>query len=51
MNVQCGEYERSINLPGPVQADRMEAKYETDVLTTAVPKADNESRSKSIKVY
>lgn len=38
---RSGSFERSIMLPGPVDAAKMEAAYDKGVLTVSVPKAHN----------
>lgn len=36
---RTGQFQRVVTLPGPVQSDKMEAKYADGVLTITVPKA------------
>lgn len=40
---RTGQFERVLTLPGPVHAEKMEAKYADGVLTVTVPKADTRS--------
>ena len=44
-----GKFERSVQLPMPVQADRVKATYRDGVLEVKLPKAE-EVRSKEIKI-
>jgi HSP20 family protein len=44
-----GAFQRSVELPGPLVADKAEAKYQDGVLTLTVPKAE-EAKPKSIKI-
>ena len=44
-----GKFERSVQLPIPVQADRVKATYRDGVLEVKLPKAE-EVRSKEIKI-
>jgi HSP20 family protein len=44
-----GKFERSVNLPFPVQADRVSAVYRDGTLTIRLPKAD-EVKPKEIKI-
>lgn len=37
---RSGQFERALSLPGPVETDKMQAKYEKGVLTVTVPKAE-----------
>ena len=36
---RSGRFQRTVTLPGPVQADKVDARYENGVLTITVPKA------------
>ena len=36
---RSGQFQRTVSLPGPVQADKVDARYENGVLTITVPKA------------
>ncbi len=47
--VGYGEYARSINLPGLVDADKVEATFDLGVLTLHIPKAEA-AKPKQIKV-
>jgi len=47
---KCGQFSRSFMLPGPVDVDGMEAKYENGVLIITVPKAEEKSKSRQIEV-
>jgi HSP20 family protein len=44
-----GKFERTLQLPIPVQADKVRAQYRDGVLTVKLPKAD-EVKSKEIKI-
>lgn len=44
-----GKFRRTVTLPGKVETDKAEAKFENGVLTLSVPKAE-EAKSKSIEV-
>lgn len=44
-----GKFYRSVQLPCPVQADRVDARYEDGVLTITLPKAE-EARRKQISI-
>jgi HSP20 family protein len=44
-----GKFERSVELPIPVQADKVKASYREGVLTVKLPKAD-EVKPRSIKI-
>jgi len=48
---RSGMFHRSITLPGPVLADKVEAKYENGVLVVTIPKADEQPPAKSVPVY
>ena len=37
---QSGQFQRSLTLPGPVDAERMNAAYKGGVLTVTIPKAE-----------
>lgn len=37
---RSGQFQRAMTLPGPVQSEKMEAKYANGVLTITVPKAE-----------
>ena len=47
---RSGEFKRALTLPGPVKADKMEAKYENGVLTITVPKGEAQGRSRKIEI-
>lgn len=47
---RSGQFERMITLPGPVLADKVEARYEKGVLTVTVPKAANDGTLKNVPV-
>lgn len=47
---RSGSFRRSILLPGPVEADKLEARYENGVLTITIPKAKEEKPSTKIQV-
>lgn len=47
---RVGRFQRSIVLPGPVDADRMEARYENGVLTVIVPKSSKGPQTRSIRI-
>jgi len=47
---RTGSFKRSLMLPGPVEADKLDARYENGVLTVTIPKAKEEKSSKSVQV-
>jgi HSP20 family protein len=48
---RAGQFARSILLPGPVESDKVEARYENGVLTVTVPKAESEGPTKAVPIY
>ncbi|MCE9613620.1 MAG: Hsp20 family protein [Lentisphaerae bacterium] len=50
MERRVGQFERSLTLPGPVQTDKMDARYADGVLTVTVPKASGGGASTSVTV-
>jgi HSP20 family protein len=47
---RSGQFERSITLPGPVEADKITARYENGVLVVTAPKAGQTPNNTTIKV-
>ncbi len=47
---RSGEFQRVMTLPGPVQSEKMEAKYADGVLTVTVPKADPKAEPRRVTV-
>ena len=47
---RTGSFKRSVTLPGPVVADKLDAQYENGVLTITIPKAKEETQSKTIRI-
>jgi HSP20 family protein len=47
---RSGEFSRSMQLPGPVKSDEMEAEYKNGVLVITLPKAEEEHTRQSIQV-
>lgn len=47
---RSGQFQRVITLPGPVKADKVEAKCEKGVLTVTVPKAGEEPAIQNVPV-
>lgn len=47
---RTGSFKRSLMLPGPVEADKLDARYENGVLTVTIPKAKEEKSSKNVQV-
>ncbi len=47
---RSGSFKRSITLPGAVIADKLDARYENGVLTVTVPKAKEETQSRTVQV-
>ena len=48
---RSGQFQRIVPLPGPVDADKVQAKHENGILTVTIPKAKDNSIDKSIPVY
>ncbi|TMC21977.1 MAG: Hsp20/alpha crystallin family protein [Chloroflexi bacterium] len=46
---QAGEYQQSIRLPSPINAERAEASYADGILTLTLPKAEH-AKARTIKV-
>lgn len=47
---RSGEFTRSIQLPGPVNADEMDAEYKNGVLVITLPRAEKEGSKRHIDV-
>ena len=47
---RSGSFKRSVTLPGPVVADKLDAQYDNGVLTVTIPKAKEETQSKTIRI-
>ena len=47
---RCGEFRRTLTLPGPVKADEMQARYDKGVLAVTIPKASGQGSSRHIEV-
>lgn len=47
---RSGQFQRVMTLPGPVQSEKMEAKYADGVLTITVPKADPKAEPRRVTV-
>lgn len=47
---RSGQFQRVMTLPGPVQSEKMEAKYADGVLTITVPKAAQKAEPRSVTV-
>lgn len=45
-----GQFQRSILLPGPVQSEQMQARYENGVLILTVPKASGGGTSRPVEI-
>jgi HSP20 family protein len=45
-----GQFQRSISLPGPVDADKMEARYENGVLVVTIPKSEEGLKKRQVPV-
>ena len=45
-----GKFQRSVTLPGAVMADAMTANYESGVLTITIPKAKEDTQSKTVEI-
>ncbi|GER86384.1 heat-shock protein Hsp20 [Dictyobacter vulcani] len=46
---QPGRYQQSITVPGPINAERVEASYTDGILTLQLPKAEH-AKARSIKI-
>ncbi|GHO86248.1 Hsp20/alpha crystallin family protein [Dictyobacter formicarum] len=46
---QSGQYQQSITVPAPINAERVEAQYADGVLTVQLPKAEH-AKARTIKV-
>lgn len=47
---RAGSFSRSIRVPGPVDPDKLKAKYRNGVLKVYMPYAEAEKRSKTIEI-
>jgi len=47
---RSGSFKRSLTLPGPVAADKLDARYDNGVLTITIPKAKEDKQSKTVQV-
>jgi HSP20 family protein len=46
---QAGKYQQSITVPAPINSERVEAHYESGILTLQLPKAEH-AKARTIKV-
>jgi HSP20 family protein len=45
-----GTFQRALRLPGPIEPERVQARFENGVLTVTVPKSQQQERSRRIRV-
>jgi len=45
-----GTFQRALRLPGPVEPDQVQARFENGVLTVTVPKTEQQERSRRIQI-
>jgi HSP20 family protein len=45
-----GTFQRALRLPGPIDPDQVQARFENGVLTVTVPKSEQQERSRRIQV-
>jgi HSP20 family protein len=45
-----GTFQRALRLPGPVDPEKVQARFENGVLTVTVPKSEQQERSRRIQI-
>jgi HSP20 family protein len=50
MERSYGTFQRALRLPGPVEAEQVQASFENGVLTVTVPKTEQQERSRRIQI-
>ena len=50
MERSYGTFQRALRLPGPVDPDQVQARFENGVLTLTVPKSEQQERSRRIQI-
>ena len=50
MERSYGTFQRALRLPGPIDPDQVQARFENGVLTVTVPKSEQQERSRRIQI-